>query len=95
VPDGVQILSATTSTPEAVRYIEFLVDGLPVGICYDAPYQVNWLSDGAIHNVEVRAYNMWASQVLTLSHTIEANSLSFSLVRMGRRPKFGVYHINS
>lgn len=59
-------LTATTTTPDAIRMVEFLVDGIPVGIDYDAPYSVAWTADGAAHDVEARAYNAWASQTLVL-----------------------------
>src|SRR5208283_619870 len=59
--------SATTSTPDAVRRIDFLVDGIPVGSAYQSPYTVSWTADGNSHSVEARAYNAWASQTLWVS----------------------------
>jgi sugar lactone lactonase YvrE len=58
-------LTASVGNPDAVRMVEFLVDGLPVGIDYTSPYSVAWTADGAPHDVEARAYNAWASQTLT------------------------------
>lgn len=64
---GPTSLTATCTNTEAIRMVEFLVDGIPVGYAYTAPYSVSWTSDGAIHAVEARAYSAWASQTLTKS----------------------------
>jgi hypothetical protein len=58
---GANTLSATVANPDAVRKVEFLVDGLPVGTVYAAPYSVAYTSDGNSHTVTARAYAMWAS----------------------------------
>jgi hypothetical protein len=58
---GANTLSATVDHPDAVRMVEFLVDGLPVGISYQAPYSTSWTSDGASHSVIARAYAAWAT----------------------------------
>lgn len=60
-------LTATTTTPNAIRYVEFLVDGTPVGVAHSAPYSVTWIADGNNHDVEARAYNAWASKTLWVS----------------------------
>jgi hypothetical protein len=60
-PAGAVTLSATVGDSNAVRMVEFLVDGIPVGAAYDAPYSLSWTSDGATHDIEARAYSAWAS----------------------------------
>lgn len=70
---GAQSLTATSSTTDAVRKIEFFVDGIPVGEDYSSPYSVAWTSDGAAHTIEARAYNMWASATLTVSSSVFVN----------------------
>ena len=60
--------------PDAVRKIEFLVDGIPVGESCSAPYSIPWISDGACHEIEARAYSAWASRTLTKSHKKIVNS---------------------
>jgi hypothetical protein len=57
-------LSAAVSDPDSVRMVQFLVDGVPVGTSYSAPYTIVWNTDGNFHRIEARAYNAWASQVL-------------------------------
>ena len=65
---GSATLSATVGNSNAVRAVEFLVDGIPVGMDYDAPYSVTWnVPDANPHTVEARAYNMWASRTLWVS----------------------------
>lgn len=62
---GVRIwLTASTPTPDAIRKVEFLVDGLPVGTAYPPELRVRWTADGRNHVVEARAYNNWASRLL-------------------------------
>jgi hypothetical protein len=67
LPAGAATLSASVNNPDAVRKVEFLVDGLPVGVSYSAPYSVSWTADGNPHAVEARAYNAWASKTLSIS----------------------------
>ena len=62
---GPTTLDATCPNPDAVRKVEFFVDGIPVGVAYTPPYSVAWTSDGALHNIEARAYNAWASRTPT------------------------------
>lgn len=64
---GPASLTATITNPDAVRKVEFLVDGIPVGAAYSAPYSVSWTADGNAHSVEARAYNAWASRTLFIS----------------------------
>jgi hypothetical protein len=66
LPAGLVTLSAICTNPDAVRKVEFLVDGIPVGTAYSTSgrYSVVWTADGAPHSVEARAYNAWASQTL-------------------------------
>lgn len=74
-PVGPTILSAVCTNPDAIRKVEFLVDGLPVGESYKAPYEVFWTSDGACHKIEARAYSAWASQILTKNDLITINAI--------------------
>ncbi len=67
VPAGSASLTATVTNGDAVRKVEFLVDGVPVGVAYGAPYSVNWTAGGNLHVVEARAYSAWASKTLYLS----------------------------
>lgn len=61
-------LTAAVVNPDSVRKVEFLVDGIPVGSALSAPYSVAWTgADGNPHVVEARAYNAWASRILTES----------------------------
>lgn len=64
LPAGPVTLTAEVGNPDAVRMVEFLVDGLPVGIDYEPPYAVAWTSDGTLRNVEARAYSAWAGRTL-------------------------------
>lgn len=63
---GANSLSATVDKPDAVRMVEFLVDGIPVGIDFTQPYSVNYNSDGNAHTVVARAYAAWAAKTLTV-----------------------------
>jgi hypothetical protein len=89
---GLSTLSATTNTPSSVRKIEFLIDGLPIGEAYSSPYQTSYTSTGGSPIIEARAYNMWASPILTVSSFASGQSVTYYLTRMGRHPKFRVYH---
>ena len=66
---GANTLSATVDHTDAVRMVEFLVDGLPAGIVYSAPYSVPYTSDGSPHTVIARAYAAWATQTLVAEGT--------------------------
>jgi len=67
VPAGASTLSATVTNPDAVRKVEFLIDGIPVGESNTEPYSINWTADGILHSIEARAYSAWASKVLSIS----------------------------
>jgi hypothetical protein len=58
---GAWKLSAIVVGIQSVRWVEFLVDGIPVGSASAEPYSVEWESDGAPHVVTARAYSLWAS----------------------------------
>jgi hypothetical protein len=64
---GMATLSAACDNPDAVRKVEFLVDRIPVGESFSPPYTVPWLSDGARHEIEARAYSAWASRLPSTS----------------------------
>ncbi len=64
---GPTTLTATCTNPDAVRMVEFQVDGVPVGTAYTAPYSVAWTSDGVIHAITARAYSAWSSATLSQS----------------------------
>lgn len=70
IASGVTGFLQATGNTNAIRKVEFLVDGLPVGTSYTNPYAVQWVGDGLVHSGEARAYNMWASQILSVSSTI-------------------------
>jgi len=61
---GTNTFSASVDHPDAVRKVEYLVDGLPVGEAYSAPYYVSYVADSSSHTVTARAYAAWASQTL-------------------------------
>ncbi len=67
---GSNTLSATVNNPDAVRMVEFLVDGIPVGLAYydpiNANYAANCTLDGNPHTLNVRAYSAWASATLAV-----------------------------
>jgi hypothetical protein len=67
-------LTAQSANGSAIRKVEFLVDGVPVGETTDSPYSIEWQSDGNRHSVEARAYNAWASPILSASDTATINS---------------------
>lgn len=87
IPAGLATLSATVTNPDAVRKVEFLVDGIPVGVAYASPYMVSWTADGNQHEVEARAYNMWASKTLSIS-SFNTGPV-FSLQPSGQTPSPG------
>lgn len=69
IPTGAVTFTTTINNPDAVRYVEYLVDGLPIGLSYDAAsnYPQSWTSDGQVHVIEVRAAKKWASDTPTQS----------------------------
>ncbi len=73
LPSGSVTLTATVGNPDAVRMVEFLVDGRPVGLDHDAPYAVAWTSDGGAHSIEARAYSLWAGTTLYASSTVNSD----------------------
>lgn len=79
LPAGSVNLTATVSDTDAVRMVEYLVDGIPVGISYVSPYTVAYTADGNSHSVTARAYNAWASQTLIQSDTETLSSLAPSI----------------
>lgn len=91
---GIVTLSATTNAPNAVRKIEFLVDGFPVGESYESPYQVTYNSTGGSPVIEARAYNMWASPILTVSAFSSLGS-GVMVLRIGRHIKLFVRSFSS
>lgn len=64
---GANSLTATINNPDAVDSVEYLVDGIPVGISYTATgnFPVSYTSDGATHVVTARAYAAWANPLLS------------------------------
>ena len=81
-------LMATTSTTEAVRMVEFLIDGLPVGIAYydgTGTFSYTNTPSGA-KTLEARAYNYWASQTLTVSSYLLINQDPSGLSATGVSP---------
>lgn len=70
-------LTATSSTPEAVRKVLFRVDGVYAGqALYSAAgtYSVAWTSDGLPHVVEAVACHWWASRTRFISEAISVNA---------------------
>jgi hypothetical protein len=60
---------------DAVRYMVFLVDGIPVATSYESPYTMEWDTIGLAsrtHTIEARAYarhassNLWQSAQMTV-----------------------------
>lgn len=61
LPAGAVNLTATVSATDAVRKVEYLIDGVPLGSSTTSPYTVAYTADGAAHDVTARAYKAWAS----------------------------------
>lgn len=93
IASGVGGFLQATGNSDCIRKVEFLVDGLPIGESYTNPYAVAWTGDGGFHTGEARAYNMWASIVLSVSDTVtfgtggggQGSVLSYR--RLGSNPK--------
>jgi hypothetical protein len=66
---GPNDLTAAVNDVNCVRKVEFIVDGIPIGTSYESPYSTNYTSDGAVHQVEARAYSQWANATPTASDT--------------------------
>lgn len=86
-------LSATSASTESVRMVQFLIDGIPVGIAYydgTGTYSLSYTPSGA-RTLEARAYNYWASETLTVSSwllinqdpsSLSATAISFSQINL-------------
>jgi hypothetical protein len=65
---GTEVVTATVSDSDIVRFVEFFIDGLPVDIVNDSPYTYSWdtsgLAFGSSHKVEARAYPLYASKTI-------------------------------
>jgi len=68
-------LTATTTTAEAVRKVEFLINGLPIGtVNYDGTGTFSYANTpSGAGTLEARAYNYWASQTPTVSSYLLIN----------------------
>jgi len=64
---GVVTVTATTYS-EIVRFVEFWIDGIPVALDYDSPYEYSWNTVGeemgSRHQVKAVARPLYASKVL-------------------------------
>ncbi len=63
IASGLVALSATTSNPGNIRYVEFYADGIPIGSDSSYPYTLNWPVDEnpQPYTLTVRAYSLTAS----------------------------------
>jgi hypothetical protein len=55
------------TNPDAVRYVLFLVDGIPVATSYESPFTIEWDTAGwqnRVYTIEARAYARYASSNL-------------------------------
>lgn len=77
VPQETVLLEASVNDDELVRFVEFWVDGLPVGIDYEAPYEYSWDASGeelgSSHFVEVVARPLYADDVLGYADSAEVS----------------------
>ncbi len=74
LPAGAVTFTATIDHPEAVRKVEYLVDSMPVGTSYTAPYSVGYVADGNPHTVETRACKLYANISPTQSQIVVLTS---------------------
>ncbi|MFP4401233.1 MAG: DUF4215 domain-containing protein [Candidatus Woesearchaeota archaeon] len=74
VTESVDIELSVTNA-DKVRFVIFYIDGIPVYQDYDYPFEYTWdassEAEGSRHFIEAKAYNLYASDVLTKSDFIE------------------------
>jgi len=64
-------ITATVNDPSLVRFVEFEIDGIPVALVYDQPYDYTWdtsqLEIGSNHRVKAIARPLYADKTLGYS----------------------------
>lgn len=73
-PAGAKTLTATVPSTDAIRMVEFLIDGQPVSIDYASPFTASWTSNGAKHTLVTRAYNAWAAAQNSVDQTLTTDN---------------------
>lgn len=73
---GVNSLSATVDNTDAVLAVEWLVDGVSVGVVSTSPYTQSYTSDGGTHKVKARALRYWGDFADGATVTEDEDTLS-------------------
>jgi len=65
---NVGTITATINDPTLVRFVEFVIDGIPVALDYDAPYEFSWDTNseemGSRHQIKAIARPLYADKTL-------------------------------
>jgi len=69
------MVTATVNEPDLVRFVEFIVDGIPVSLDHEEPFEYNWPSETGEHQLKAIARPLYASPVLSYEDEIILNDL--------------------